>query len=263
MKKYLGFLTIGAMLLATACSATTGGDGDATSDATTASDTTGGSDSTTGGSDATGGGTDTATGPSGWMSLVIYDKFTEPDCKATTSPGPDIDAVAVWREVNGEWKLMGVGKPGTANYSAGVNPACPDNKHNSADDVKAVCGPLGDIDGKDISTGYLGLGGGSVEVTIGACQSANETVGSCDGAGAAVEILPGDEIDVYEVDKWYLDNGPNGKKADGNTPYITGACKCIPETYEVELRKESGKSGASDLIVGEKTGTATLTVPAS
>lgn len=257
MKKYLGFLTIGAMVLSTACSASVGEDGDAT-DTTGGSDATGGTDSS-GGTDTAGG--DTTTGPTGWKSVVIYDKFTEPDCKATTSPGPDIDAVAVWREVGGTWKLMGVGKIGTANYSAGTNPACPDNKHNTADDVAAVCGPLGDIDGKDISKGYLGLGGGSVELAIGACQSDNETVATCDGAGAAVEILAGDEIDVYEVDKWYLENGPNGKKADGATPYITGACKCLSETYEVELRKESGKSGADDKIIGEKTGTATIAVP--
>jgi hypothetical protein len=254
MKNFLAFLGAGALIMASACSATTGGDGDAVDGI--GSDAGGGSDS--GGSDA--GGTDTGAadtgggGATGWKSVVIYDKYTEPDCKATTSPGPDIDVVAVFRG----GKLMGVGKPGTCSYSAGVSPACPDNQHNAAADVAAACGPLGDIDGKDISKGYLGLGGGSVELQIGACQSDNETVGSCDGAGAVVEILPGDEIDVYEVDGWYKENGPNGKQ----TPYyITGACKCISETFEVELRKEIGKSGADDLLVGEKTGTATLTVP--
>ena len=256
MKKYLGFLTIGAMLLSTACSATVGEDGDATDDTTTGADAT---DATGGGSD-TGTTGDTTTGPTGWKSVVIYDKYTESDCKATTSPGPDIDAVALWRNVGGDWKLMGVGKVGSADYKAGANPACPDNQHADADDIAAVCGPLGDIDGKDISTGYLGLGGGSVELTIGGCQSDSETVTTCDGKGAPVEILDGDQIDVYEVDKWYLDNGPTGAKADGATPYITGACTCLSETYEVEVRKETGKSGTDDKIIGEKTGTATLDV---
>lgn len=265
MKKYLGFLTIGAMLFATACSASVDSDdGDVTTDEDVSSDATAGDTSGSTDSDTTTAG-DTTTAPTGWTSVVIYDKFTEPDCKATTSPGPDIDTVALWRQVGGTWTLMGVAKVGSCDYSAGVNPACPDNKHNAAADVAAACGPFGDIDAKDIATGYLGLGGGSVELKIGACQSDKEDISSCDGKGDAVEILAGDELDVYEVDQWYLSHGAGcgddgePKCATGKT-YITGSCKCIPETYEVELRKEAGKSGTDDVILGEKTGTATLSV---
>ena len=203
---------------------------------------------------------DITTGPTSWKSIVIYDKYTEPACTATASPGPDIDAVALWRNIGGLWKLMGVGKVGSADYTAAANPPCQNNQHAEADDIAAVCGPLGDIDGQNISSGYLGLGGGSVELTIGACQSDFETVGTCDGKGAPVEILQGDEIDVYEVDGWYLENGPGGSKADGATPYITGACKCLSETYEVAVRKEAGTWGTDDKSIGEKHGTATFVV---
>ncbi len=250
MKKYLAFLSISAMMLTSACSATVGEDGDAT----TEDGTGGGGDATTGGDSTTGGdaGTTDAGGTStAFKAVIIYDKYTEPDCKATTSPGPDIDMVAVWR---GD-KLIGVGKPGSCNYNAGTNVACPDNKHADADDVAAACGPFGDLDFKDISTGYLGLGGGSLELEIGACTTETTDIEKCDGKGDAVAIEAGDEIDVYEVDKWYTGENADKKK------YITGACKCIAETYEVWLRTAKGVDAGS-LEVGQKTGTGTLKVPA-
>ncbi|MCO4762352.1 MAG: hypothetical protein KC502_12655 [Myxococcales bacterium] len=250
MKKYLAFLSISAMLLTSACSATVGteGDEDGTSggDATTTEDGTGSDAGTTG--DA-GTATDAGSTPTGFMSVVIYDKYTEPDCKKTTSPGPDIDMVAVWRS----GKLIGVGKPGSCDYSAGTNPACPDNKHAAAKDIEAACGPFGDIDAVNVSTGYLGLGGGSLELSIGACSSETTDIEKCDGKGDAVAVQSGDEIDVYEVDQWYLGNNDAKKK------YITGSCKCIPETYEVWLRTKTGVDTGS-VEVGQKTGTGTLTV---
>ena len=248
MKKYLAFLSISAMLTMSACSATVDGEGgdDATmgDDATTGDDASVGSDAGTGTTDA---------GPvatAGYKSIVIYDKYTEPDCKKTTGPGPDIDMVAAWRGA----VLLGVGKVGSCAYSAGTTPACPDNKHAEKDDIAAACGPFGDLDFKDISTGYLSLGGGSVELSIGACTTSTDDIEKCDGAGEVVELQAGDEIDVYEVDQWYLGKTPENKKA-----YITGACKCIPETYEVWVRPTAGDdTGSADL--GQKTGTGTVTV---
>ncbi len=248
MKKYLAFLSISALLLTSACSATVGDDGAV--DGTGTDDATVGADTTTDAGSTDAGSTDAGSVTAGYKSVVIWDKYTEPDCKATTGPGPDIDMVAVWRGND----LLGVGKPGTCTYKAGTTVACPDNQHAAATDVAAACGPFGDLDFKSVSFGYLSLGGGSVEMAIGACTKGGTDIEACDGAGDVVEIKVGDSIDVYEVDQWYLG------KAGGNTKaYITGACKCIPETYEVELRVTAGVDTGS-LAVGQKTGTGTLDV---
>jgi len=252
MKKYFGIFCAAALMFSAACSSTTGDDGDATSDQDIAAD--GSTDEADAGATDTagdaGGQADAVAPASSYTWVVIYD-----DTKTCTGTGPgaDIDVVAVYRG----GKLIGVGKPGTVVYAAPAHPAqtCTDkknkNKHAEEDDVKAAAGPLGDIDAKEVSTGYLSLGTGSVELQIGGCANGETDIHKCDGKGDAVAFENGDEIDVYEVDKWYQDTeNPMTKKK-----YITGQCKCAKEPYSVYLRKTQGLDVGS-VEVGSHTGTA-------
>jgi hypothetical protein len=87
-------------------------------------------------------------------------------------------------------------------------------------------------------TGYFGLGSGTVEVQIGGCTKATESIMECDGNGPAVVLQAGDEIDVYEVDSTYQPDGKGEQKniAPANCPNV-----CKAESYEVWIGKESGK----------------------
>jgi hypothetical protein len=247
MKKYLGFLAIGAMVLTTACSASTGTDGDATDDATVGDATAG--DGTAG--DSTGGDTTAGdtTAKKTFKSILIFDKSEDPtfvNGECGSSPGSDIDAVALWRKVDGNWQLMGVGKVGSANYDTSSASSC-DNKKNLPASAE------GPIDGKvfksDPDTGYISLNGGSIEVQIGACQSATEDETTCDGKGDIVEVMDGDQLDVYEVDGTYKPDGDGPQK--GNA---FDGCLCYADEYQVMLRVEKGVDAGS-IFLGEAGGT--------
>lgn len=241
MKKYLGILCILAMMLAAACSSSTGEDGGESDGAATDVGATdaGGSADTTASQDA--GAVDP---PASYTWVVIFD-----DTKTCTGTGPgaDIDAIAVYRG----GKLIGVGKPGTADYAKSAVAGCETNGHAKAADVEACTGPLGDIDPKEISTGYLSLGAGSVQLQVGGCANGDTDVHKCDGKGDAIKFQDGDEIDVYEVDKYYQETENPLTKAK----YITGQCKCDSEPYTIILRKAKGGT-PEDLEVGSVTGTA-------
>lgn len=243
MKKIFEIMCILTIMLAAACSSTAGEDG-TTDDAGTADV---GSDAGTTDAGTSDAGTADAVAPAAsYTWVVIFDDTTT--CTGT-GPGADIDTVAVYRD----GKLLGVGKPTTPDYAAGSGTDCEKNGHAKPADVEACTGPLGDIDAENVSTGYLSLGGGSVELQIGGCANGKETINECDGKGDVVAIQDGDEIDVYEVDVWYQDdahkNPATGKK------YITGSCKCDPEPYTVYIRKTKGVD-ATGLEVGSHTGTA-------
>ena len=67
--------------------------------------------------------------------------------------------------------------------------------------------------------GYLSLNGGTLQIQI----------GDLTGAGAAQEIMKGDQIKVYEVDKTYISDG-----------YAPANCSCLPEHYTVSLQSAKG-----------------------
>jgi hypothetical protein len=246
MKKYLGFLSIGAMILATACSASVGTDGDATDDATASDSTV--ADTT--GADTTAGDTTTAdtTTKQTFKSVLIFDKSEDPtfvNGKCGSSPGSDIDAIALWRKIGTTWTLMGVGKAGSANYDTSKASTC-DNKKNIPASSE---GPInGKVFKSNPDTGYISLNGGSLELQIGACQSATEDESTCDGAGAIVDIMDGDQLDVFEVDKTYLPTGEGLQKG-----FAYDGCVCYADEYQVMLRTEKGVDAGS-IFLGDAGG---------
>ncbi len=239
-KRLIGVMGALAMVLGSGCSASTGeGDAtDGTSDGTIAADTGGGgSDTTVTADTAT---ADTGAAAAGFKWGIIYDKYAEPDCKLTTSPGSDIDAIGLYRA----GALIGVIKPGSANYKD-EKTSCKDNAHK---DTTAAEGPS---DVFDADKGYVGLNGGSIEFQIGGCSVSTTDITVCDGKGPAVTIQAGDEFDVYEVGQEYKDKG-----------WIKGTCKCISEDYEVWVRLDKGVDAGSVLVGNGKGYSSGMKVPA-
>lgn len=220
MKKFNKFAMLCsamALLSLTACEASVTDD----TDGATETDTTTGSDSATGGDTSTG--SDVATGPKYTWVAVDGSPYTEPDCGATSSPGADLDVIALYRG----GKLIGVGKPGTAKEFAAAQPACAGKKRGTIADIT---GPLTTKMYSDATpdTGYYSLSNNRVYVQIGACTQSTEDIKVCDGAGEAIELQAGDEIDIYEVDGTYKKNG--GTSASGIAP---DNCVCLAEDYWV------------------------------
>lgn len=231
-----------------ACDATVGGTGDASGDTTADATTGGGTDATTGGDTTTA--TDTGTPGKKYMYVTIDGSpASEPDCKLTSSPGPDIDAIALFDKAG---KLKGVAKPGTSVFKAGAKKLC--EAENKKTDSTKVCGPVnGKVNEKAADTEYFGLSDGTIEVQIGACSAATDDLTKCDGAGAVVEIMAGDQIGVYEVDGSYLAKTvcekadaaavPDKKVCGGGpqTGLAYDGCKCIAEEYQVWIGTGTGK----------------------
>ncbi len=238
IEKILGILGLCGMMALSACDASvTDTDGGSTDGGTTGDTAT----------DTGGGGSDT-TAPTGYTVITI-DGAPEanPDC-TTSSAGADIDVIAVY---DSKGALKGVGK--TVVHKEGATPKCP--KWGSKDVAKQTC-TYGTIkpechnDPNDVTgglntkmyadatpdTGYFGLSGGTVEVTIGACSVSTADIKSCDGKGGAVQILAGDEVDVYEVDATYKKAGTG--PAGGIAPE---SCICTAEAYEVFVSKKAGE----------------------
>ncbi|MBI5611004.1 MAG: hypothetical protein HY902_19185 [Deltaproteobacteria bacterium] len=230
---------VASLLALTACDASVS-DPDA-GDATSGTDTTGGSDSTTG--------TDTTSGGTKYQ-WVIIDGSKNPDC-STNSPGPDIDAVALYRKVGTDWKLMGMAKGG-AIVKSPANPKCIDqNDHNTE---SSIAGPVnGTVSATAKDTGYFGLGDRSVYFQIGACTNGTQDLKQCDGAGAVQDILLGDQLAVWEVDQSYK----TACKNDGNDApqcgFAYAQCTCTTEQYGVGVATTSDASTFLDL--GTQTGT--------
>jgi hypothetical protein len=251
MKMFRGILVAsGAVaLIGAGCEASVGGadaaDGGTTGDATvgeTAADTAAGDVAA-----------DTVAGKKYTHVHIDGSPTKEPDCQLTNSPGPDIDLVALYRG----GKLQGVGRKGSAVFKPGKDLACKDQWETGLKD------PLGKDKGKKgcpknehsavegkldtemhsdakCDTGYFAVSNGTVVVQIGACSAATEDVKTCDGAGAVVEILPGDEIDVYEVDGSYKKGGKGPQS--GIAP---DTCVCAEEDYQVYVGPSGDKAETS------------------
>lgn len=171
-----------------------------------------------------------------------------PDC-STSSVGADIDVIAVY---DFKGRLKGVGK--TVVHKEGPTPKCPKwgktsecsyatikpECHNDPNDVAGGLNTKMYADATP-DTGYFGLSGGYIEVTIGACSVSTADVKSCDGRGDAVQIMVDDEIDVYEVDGTYKRTGTG--PAAGIAPE---SCTCVAEAYGVYVSKKAGE-GIVDL----------------
>jgi hypothetical protein len=233
IEKILGVLGLCGLLALSACDATVENEADGTgSDAVTGTDTT-----TTG---------DTAVTPTGYTFITI-DGAPEgnPDC-TTSSAGADIDVIAVY---NKDGSLKGVGKPGSVVHKEGATPKCPTwgsknqcsygtIKPECHNDPSDVAGGLNTKMYSDATpdTGYFGLSGGTVQLQIGACSVSTTDIKQCNGNGALVEIVAGDEIDVYEVDGSY--KAGSGSGAAGIAP---ASCICKAEGYEVFVSKKAGE----------------------
>lgn len=229
MKKLNQFALIcGAMslLALNACESTVTDDADGTTevDTTSGSDTGGGADTTT---------TDTSTGPKYTYVVVDGAPYTEPDCTKTTSAGPDLDAVLVYRG----GKLIGAGKPGTPKEFKNSQPACVGVVRGTVADV------AGSVNGKVYpdatpDTGYYSLSNNRVYVQIGACTQSSPDPLHCDGGGEVIELMTGDEIDIYEVDGTYKPG--SGTPAAGLAP---ANCVCTAENYLVSIAVDTDDGG--------------------
>jgi hypothetical protein len=219
-KKILMIMGIASMSVLAACGATTNADGDAT-DGT-------GSDATVG-NDTAGTDQDTMAMPT-YKSIVIWDKSADPSFingKCGSSPGADIDAVGLYRG----GKLIAVGATGTAKYVTSSASTC-DNKKNLQASAE---GPLnGHVFASNPDTGYISLNGGSIELQFAACKTGT-TISDCDGAGALVDVMSGDEIDVWEVDGSY--KAGSKTPADGNA---YDGCVCYSDEYQLDARPTVG-----------------------
>lgn len=234
IEKILGVLGLCGLLALGACDATVESEADGTgSDAVTGTDTT-----TTG---------DTTVAKKYMYVTIDGAPEANPDC-TTSSAGADIDVIAVYDSAG---KLKGVGKPTTVVFKAGAKELCPTwgktNQckfgtidaacHNNPEDVAGGLNTVMYTDSKP-DIGYFGLSGATVQVQIGACQVSTADIKSCDGKGAIVEIVPGDEIDVYEVDGSY--KGPVDPKSPASG-IAADSCICKAEAYEVFISEKAGE----------------------
>ncbi len=164
-----------------------------------------------------------ATAASGYHYVAIIDveqqqKGEDFSCSAEQGPGSDIDAVALIRK--GE--TVGYGLLGSAIYSKAEGNQCKDEDCPDGEckytDQGTTEGPAdAEIAENGNDEGYLSLNGGVLQIRI----------GQKDGQEPGQDILPGDQIKVFEVDET--------KKTDGRT--------CAPERYQVLLQK----AGSADI----------------
>jgi hypothetical protein len=219
-----GFLVLALGLGLSACGDTADGMGDGGLGGTSGQGGTGGTSGTggAGGSGtADGGGSDLSGGGKTYKYIAIVDNNTMPVC-TTTGPGADIDAVDLRHA--GSTTVAGVGLKGSAKYAVqtGATPcptcgaaaaaaACPHSGMMAADRAEGI------QDGMSYTTnmpdtGYIALNSGVVWLQI----------GSATGGGPAQDIVSGDTLTVYEIDKYYVVSGR-----------ATGCTGCLPEKYSV------------------------------
>ncbi len=197
----------------------------------------------------------------GYTAITIRDRSADPafiNGKCGSSPGADIDCVGLYRD----GKLIAVGKPGTAAFAPAPNATCANPR-----DVTAATAE-GALDGHVygdplLDTGYISLNGGALTLQFGACSGASN-ITNCHGEGGVVTVLPGDEIDVWEVDSGYLTGSSTA--ADGNA---WSGCTCYADEYEVDLTPSAGgppitlPRGCGGNGIGGRwyAGTATVAIP--
>ena len=118
-------------------------------------------------------------------------------CTDSASPGPDIDAVGLFRAATPGLApaLIGVVRPGSAEFVPGWQGYCkPKMPHELAE---FVTGPAA-VTATDGA--WLGLGSGTVSVQFGACSKPGASIYECDGEGVKLSVRPGDVIEVFEGD---------------------------------------------------------------
>ena len=131
---------------------------------------------------------------------------------------------------------------------------------SSSSPAASAAGPLdGHVYASNPDTGYISLNGGSLEIQFGACVTGS-TITDCDGAGSVVEVMSGDEIDVWEVDGSY--KAGSGTAADGNA---YAGCACYADEYQVDLRPAIGSEAGSVYVPSDPNqydkGSMTVKVP--
>lgn len=168
-----------------------------------------------------------------WARLVVADRSTEPDCAKTVAPGVELDAVGLYRG----GVLIGVAGVGSARLVGSLTPTCPNNDFAKAGAVE------GGVDAT-ASKGFFALNGGGVEVAFRGCSACTTFIGDCDGKGAPVALRTGDELDIYELDPWYVTYGRAAKTT----------CACSADAYEVRVRRVAG-SDVDGQVLGTFNGT--------
>jgi len=163
--------------------------------------------------------------------VVVQD--TEAKACSTNGPGADIDAVEL---VSSTGTPLGWGRTGWAKFTpnprgdACANSDCSGGNCKYAaisltiDPADLVARTTGVQDGQvnpgsADDVGYFSLNAGTLQIQI----------GDLTGAGPAQEIMQGDQIKVYEVDKTYVTDG-----------YAPATCSCLPEHYTVSIQSAKG-----------------------
>jgi hypothetical protein len=165
--------------------------------------------------------------------VVIQD--TEQKACTTNGPGADIDAIAKVDSVGNAigWGMIGKAtftpNPG-GNACENVDCAGGNCKYSAisktfteAELVARTEGPSdGQVKAVGDDVGYFSLNAGTLQIQIGDAIT---------GAGPAQTLKSGDYLAVYEVDKWYVDQG-----------YAPATCSCLPEHYTVSVQTATGKT---------------------
>jgi len=164
--------------------------------------------------------------------VVIQD--TEQVACTTNGPGADIDAVALVANTGtsvGTVLGYGINAKFTANKlgNACANTECSKgdckyaaigNTFTEAELVARTEGPQdGEVNATGDDVGYFSLNAGTLQLEIGDVTT---------GVGP-LEIKPGDQIQVYEVDQTYPANN-----------YAPQSCSCLPEHYKVYVQNALG-----------------------
>lgn len=189
-----------------------------------------------------------------WPYVTIARTATAGSCPANV--GAEIDTVALYRIINlkgsktdaTNWKLVGVAQPGSAVWLPGTATAC--QAANSATNTAAAAGPVNAS--ADAKAGFFRLIDGQLQVQIAACQTETTDALTCDGSGAVLDIAPGDQLAVFEVDDTYLANCDWVKQACGpQTGLVTAGCPCSADSYQLRLGSAPGQV---DVDLGTHTG---------
>ncbi len=176
-----------------------------------------------------------------WLAITDRAPLDTATCAATVQPGADIDAVGLYRpDSNGVLRLIAVGHPGSASWLAPAV-ATPHCTTNTYADPATATGPR---DQSGDAKNFMSLNGGTLLLQLGLCSQPTQTeITTCDGAGAVVALQSGDELDIYEIDDYYV--------AMGRMP---ATCACPPEDFQVSVQQDPSSTD-DPVCLGLYTGT--------
>jgi len=169
--------------------------------------------------------------PDPYVWVVIQD--TEQKACTTNGPGADIDAVALVANtgtsvgtvlgygINAKFKANPLGNAcDTCGTGGNCKYAAISSTFTEDELVARTEGPQdGQVNATGDDVGYFSLNAGTLQLQIG-----NVTTGV-----GPLEIKPGDQIQVYEVDQSYPANN-----------YAPQSCSCLPEHYTVYVQNALG-----------------------